>query len=137
MGVIYAAIGFAPEDARVLPPAMFLAWMLIPTALVGMPFAYWLPIARARFMGVGQRVPRNTYLMSRPIVCFVATSMIAVVIGNAILTIWIDLRYALLGIGQLFGAVAFVASAAKRFARHPASEFVLPSPMFYLLRLRM
>lgn len=54
--------------------------------------------------------------------------MIGATFGTLILSRATDVGYGLLFTMQLFGTVAFVWSARRRFSRHPSSEFVMGSP---------
>jgi hypothetical protein len=127
----------APDAAR-LPPDAILASVAIPMFVVfGVPFAYWLPIARAKFFGGMSRVPSQTLLLPRCLVCLIATMTIGVAIGMALLGIAVDYRYLMLGLGYMLFSAAFTFSAVRRFRRHPLTEFVMPSPFRFPLRGRM
>ena len=135
--VLYASIGLLPESARPLPPIGILLLAVIPLTLVGIPFAAWLPHARAGFIGDVYRVPSHTLLIPRWLVCLMGTTMIGVAVGTLGLAVTIDARYGLLLGLHFFGTIAFVASAQRRFNHHPSSEFVMQSPFPYPLRKRM
>ncbi|MCH5375027.1 MAG: hypothetical protein JJ992_13710 [Planctomycetes bacterium] len=111
--------------------------MVIPFTVLAMPFAYWLPIVRASFLGSMWHVPSQTFLLPRFLVCLIATSMIGVAIGSGLLGVWEDRRYLILGFGHMAAAVMFTISAARRFRHHPMAEFVMPSPFPFPLRGRM
>lgn len=133
---LVVCIGQLPPGPAELPPAAALAAVLIPIcAVFGVPFGYWLPIARARFFLV-QRVPSETILLPRFLVCMIATPLIGVVIGCGILGIVLDSRYLILGLGYMLCTAAFTLSAVRRFRHHPLAEFVMPLPWFFLLRGR-
>ena len=136
--LVFAFTGLLPHGARAFPPAQTLALVVIPlSAIFGVPFAYWLPIARTRFVGRMWRLPSQTLLLPRFLVCLIATMMIGAVFGSGLLGIWVDHRYLILGLGHLLFAVAFTASAARRFRHHPLAEFVMPSTFPFPLRGRM
>lgn len=133
----YAGIGLVPPAARQLPSSDVLLVLIIPAILLGVPFAIWLPHARAGSMGDHWHVPRHTFLMPRLLVCLIGTTMIGATFGTLILSGATDVRYGLLFMMQLFGTIAFVWSARRRFSRHPSSEFVMGSPFPFPLRKRM
>jgi hypothetical protein len=121
-----------PGDAGT-PPAMPLAAVLFMSA-VGVAFAYWCPIARARFfLGNSNGLPGATFLLSRPWVCLLGTLLLGGALGGLGLSAFIDFRYAWLALMQSLVAAVFIFSASRRFRRHPASEWVWP-PLYYLFR---
>ncbi|MBB3210285.1 hypothetical protein FHS27_006132 [Rhodopirellula rubra] len=48
--LLYASIGLIPESTHLLPPSGILLLAVIPLMLIEIPFAAWLPHARAGFM---------------------------------------------------------------------------------------
>ena len=135
--IFCAAIALTPADARPLPSVGVLSWLLLPALLLGIPFSAWLPHARAGTMGDHWQVPSHTLLMPRWLVCLIGTQMIGISLGALGLCVVSDIRYGLLCVIHSFGTIAFIASANRRFARHPKSEFVMRSPVHYPLRQRM
>ncbi len=133
LGLLLAALELVTTSAVALPSAPTIAASL-PIALLALPFAYWLPIARARSLGAVWHVPRSTYMLSRGIVCIVATSILGQLIAFVVLALAVDRRYALPLVSLVFLTSAFIASASKRFVSHPSSEFVMPPPFARLLR---
>lgn len=88
-------------------------------------------------LGDSWHVPRHTLLMPRWLVCLIGTQMIGISLATLTLAIVSDIRYGLLWVMQTAGAIAFVVSANRRFARHPKTEFVMRSPFPFPLRKRM
>ena len=135
--IFCVAIAITPDNARHLPSAGVLSWLLVLALLLGIPFSAWLPHARAGSMGVHWRIPSHTMLLPRWLVSLIGTQMIGISLGALALFMVADTRYGLLCVMHFFGTIAFIVSANRRFARHPKSEFVMPSPFPYPLRERM
>ncbi len=133
----YAGLGLLPPNARPLPPSDVLQVLIIPATLFGIPFAIWLPHARAGSMGDHWHVPRHTFLVPRWVVCTIGTQMIGATLGTLILFAATDKRYGLLFLMHLFPAIALVWAARRRFSRHPSSEFVLGLLLPFPLRKRI
>lgn len=139
--LLVVALGLAHPE--LMPPKMMLpgaARMPPPLAVVlfmsacGVAFAYWLPIARARFFpGYSHRLPSMTLLLSRPLVCLFGSVLLGSALGGLILSALDDFRHAWVALGQLLVAATFIFSASRRFRRHPTSEWVYP-PVYYLFR---
>jgi hypothetical protein len=136
LGLLLASLGFLPEQFRPLPSGNLLLGVIF-ALLIGIPFTYLLPIARANWMHRALQVPRDTFLLSRPLVRLAATGLLGMAIGSVILSVWSDSRHALLCVLCLGLFISLIISASRRFKRHPATEFVMPVPFPYPLRRRM
>jgi hypothetical protein len=130
-------IGLLARSVAGLPPEIPVT-VLISFAILGVPFGYWLPIARAKFVGGNMwALPSQTLLMPRFLVCLIATMTIGAAIGGGVLGIVLDYRYLILGLGYMLFSAAFTYSALRRFLHHPLTEFVMPLPFPFPSRGRM
>lgn len=122
--IVLCAVAMAAPSLP-LPNAKLLAILIVPALMLGVPFGIWLPHASVWPMGKLFRVPSNTLLLPRPLVSLIGTQAIGTSLCALALCVATDARYGLLFILQALVAIAFVASAQRRFNRHPSSEFVM------------
>jgi hypothetical protein len=141
IALVTACTGLLAPATAGLPfadvPASVAIRMFVMSVILGVPFAYWLPIVRAEFFGGLRRVPSQTLLLPRLLVCLKATMTIGAGIGMAVLGIVVDYQYLILGLWYMLFSAAFTFSAVRRFRHHPATEFVIPSPFSFSFRGRM
>ncbi len=129
-GAVLPPIQFAPDTISL---AIVVAIMALPSAV----FAFSLPHLTVGPMTSMWRVPRSTYLLSRPMLRLIGTAMIGSLIGIAILAPFSDATCWIILAGFAPSVVLHIVSATRRFRRHSISEFVTPSPFPYPLRRRM
>ena len=80
---LYPLVSEIEQQVLHAPPDSFLliaAIMLIPSLV----FAYALPKLRVGSMSRWWHVPRNTYVLSRPLLCFLGTSMTGTALGATV-----------------------------------------------------
>jgi len=123
--LVVAATGLLRPEEMQLPPVNVLLAMLGPALIVGIPFGYWLPVARVPFFRAAWRVPQDTFLLSRPLVCLICTSMIGTAFGSAVLAVWCDSRFGIMCGMQVLPTAAFLIAASRRFRHPPSHEFVM------------
>lgn len=107
------------------PPDSFLliaaAIMLIPSVI----FAYALPKIRVGSMSRYWHVPQHTYVLSRPLLCLLGTSMTGTAIGTASVGLLAGWATFAQGFIMALNALAFLYSANERCQRPAASEFTM------------
>lgn len=133
IGLVTAVITmlFPSEQIAQLPPMSIFVWIMAIWTIFAVPFAYWFPVARARFFFSRFPLPYNTYVVSRPLLCLFTTMMVGTVVAHAVLGVALDFRFAICATSELVTAAVMVFSASRRFSRSPSSEFVMP---FFRLR---
>ena len=141
IALVTACTGLLAPAAAGLPfadiPASVAIPMFVMSVIFGVPFAYWLPIARVGFVGGPRHVPSRTLLLPRSLVCLIATTTIGVSIGMVVSGIVVDYQYLILGLWYMLFSAAFTYSALRRFRHHPLTEFVIPSPFSFSFRGKM
>jgi len=130
------SIGFANPPPPALPladvPVDFVLVILLIATVIGIPFSYWLPIAWVGLFRDMWRMPSGTYLLSRPLICLMGTSLLGGSLGGVALGLAVDLQYALMPGMQLIFTIVFLVSASRRYRKPPSAEFAMPLfPKFF------
>lgn len=107
-----------PSDSFLLIAA---AIMLIPSLI----FAYVLPKLRVGSMSRYWHLPRHTYILSRPLLCLLGTSMTGTAIGTAAVGSVAGWATFAQGFLLSLNALVFLYSANERCQRPAASEFTM------------
>ena len=108
------ALHFALVNARPdwLPPVSedFLLTASIGCSLVGVPFVWVLTMAKADGMANYWRVPKSTFILSRPLARYLLSAVAGVAIGGTLVAPFVDwpllpmiASHALMAVGMLVG----------------------------------
>ena len=122
---LYPLVNEIERQGLHTPPDSFLliaaAIMLIPSLI----FAYALPKIRVGSMSRYWHVPRHTFVLSRPLLCLLGTSMTGTAIGTAAVGLIAGWGTFAHGFITSLNALVFLYSANQRCQRPAASEFTM------------
>lgn len=118
--------GFLPPQIN-LERAALAIWVGIGVLVIpSTAFAFVLPHLKVGFMASVWQLPKNTFLLSRPLLRLIGSSLVGNLLGMIILAFLIgDLH--LQGVVLLLPAtIVYIYSAGRRLQKHPNSEFAMP-----------
>lgn len=101
-------------------------------SLVGVPFVYLLPTLKAQSMAHQWRVPRNTFILSRPFARFLCSGVLGIAVGGMIVAPFVTIALAPLIVAHLVMAAAMVTAMHRRFRSHACTEWTMPPPGYQL-----
>ena len=118
-------LGRLQRDSFVLSIATI---MLVPTFL----FAYAMPRLKVGPMWNVWRVPKRTYILSRPLLCVISTVLFGCALGMITCGLLVDWRVVAQGGQTLLAATCFLHSSNVRCQRPASTEFAMSfwGPLF-------
>ena len=103
-------------------------------AVFGVPFGLTLPSLKANGMADQWRVPKATFILSRPLARLACSAAIGLSVGGILAIPFVGFRYFALQMATIVLASCLAVATHRRFEAHACTEWTMPNPWYSLVR---